>query len=98
MFEDLRDYFSKLCFWRLPTAEATVTRIEVDRVTGRVLIYYQFSLGDDGPYTGMHFAEGELPLPAVKSLNVGQAITVRYRRDDPSINTLNRDLSLTDDL
>ncbi len=97
MFEDLRDYVSRLCFWRLVTTEGTITGVEIDRVSGRVLIYYRFSVGDDGPYTGVHFAEG-FPLPRVKDLNVGQTITVRYRRDDPSLNTPDRDLSLTDNL
>jgi hypothetical protein len=97
MFEDLRDYLSTLCFWRLPTTEATITGIETDQVRGNVLIYYRFSVGDDGPYTGVHIAEG-LPLPGVKYLNVGQTITVRYRQDDPSVNMPDRDLSLTNDL
>ena len=47
MFEDVGDYLSKLCFWRLPSAEGKITGIEIDKVTGRVLVYYQFSLGND---------------------------------------------------
>ncbi len=97
MFEDLHDYLSKLCFWQLATTEGTITGIEIDQVSGRVLIYYRFSVGDDGPYTGVHFAEG-LPLLRVKDLSVGRTIAVRYRRDDPSVNTLDRDLSLTENL
>src|SRR5579871_2111985 len=97
MFQDLRDSLSKLCFWRLPTAEATVTRMEVDQASGQILIHYRFFVGDDGPFTGMHMAEG-MPLLGVKELNVGQAITVRYRRDNPSVNMPDRDRSLTPDL
>ena len=100
MFEDLRDYFSKLFFWRLPTSEGKITAIQIDQVTGRVAIYYQFWLGNDGPYTGADFAESDLPL-AAKELGIGQLVTVRYRRNDPSINELDRDLSylsLTQDL
>lgn len=97
MFEDLRDYLSKLCFWRLPTTEGTITGIERDPGGGRILIHYRFFVGDDGPFTGVHVAEG-LPLPGVKDLNVGQKITVRYRRDDPSVNMPDRDRSLTPDL
>ena len=100
MFEDLRDYFAKLFIWRLPTTEVTITDIRIDQVTGRIAIYYQFSLGQDGPYTGVGSAEGELPL-LTKKLDVGRPITVRYRREDPSINELDRDLSylaLTQDL
>lgn len=97
MFEDLRDAFSKLFFWRLPATEAKVTAVRIDPATGRVVIHYQFWLGDDGPYTGVGFAESDLPL-ATKNVDVGAIVSVRYRREDPSINELDRDFSLTQDL
>jgi hypothetical protein len=48
-------------------------------------------LGDDGPYTGEFFWEPNSSasvLAAKDNLRVGQSVRVRYRRDDPSVNTL----------
>ena len=57
-----------------------------------MLIEYRFSLGD-GYYTG----ESGLPswfAGAVANINemfrIGQPVAVRYRRDDPSVNRLDR--------
>ena len=102
MFDDLYDLVSKLFSWRWPAAEGELTAIDVDSVSHgrygesiRLAVAYKFSLGADGPYTGEYFWDPFSPacvLAAKDSLKVGQSVTVRYRKDDPSVNPLDRRL------
>jgi hypothetical protein len=98
MFEELFDKISLIWspFW--PVADGTVTeviseRVGRDRDRARLAVAYEFSVGDDGPYTGECFwtpATCELKRVAAarRKVRAGQKVTVRYRRDDPSVNTL----------
>ena len=100
MFEDLYDAISMYWSARWPSIEAEVTAVDVERIerrrgeTLRLAVAYKFSIGEDGPYTGVTFWEpsnGSERVPAAKNqFELGQAVLVRYRRDDPSVNTLDR--------
>ncbi len=103
MFDDLYDTLSKAWSWRWPTAEGEVTAVDLERVrhansrhdTIRLAIAYKFSLGSDGPYTGESFWQPSFCVKrrvfaARHKVRVRQRVTVRFRRDDPSVNTLDR--------
>lgn len=93
MFEDLYDKLSTLFYFRWPTSEAKITSIEIDEGISKLAISYGFCIGENGPYTGVYFWNprftSRMPL-ATDNLKVGQPVTLRYRRDDPSVNTLDR--------
>lgn len=93
MLSELYDSISLLFWRRWPTVEAVITAVNMR--TGReprLIVAYEFSVGNDGPYTG------EASWPALPGdsdascisdrLRVGQPVTVRYRPDDPSVNTV----------
>ena len=90
MFEALYDYLSFALSWRWPKAEGVITA--VDMFEGQQLIVvYDFSLGEYGPYTGQSampswFRGADLSVN--ESLRVGSEVTVRYRRGDRSVNRL----------
>lgn len=97
MFEDLYDKMSLLFSWRWPLAEGAVTAVDVERnrekKTARLAVAYEFSVGEDGPYTGESFwtpafAQERSVAAARRKLRPHQRVTVRYRPDDPSVNTL----------
>ncbi len=101
MFEDVYDSISKIFSSRWPNCEGEITAIDVDVVPRheqrgsaeglRLAVAYKFSLGEDGPYTGEYFwdpGSAESVLDAKEQLKVGQSATVRYRRDKPSVSTL----------
>ena len=102
MFDDLYDAISIVWSCRWPTSKGEVTAVDIERLrhsrggdTLRLAIAYKFSLGDDGPYTGESFWEpiffARKRVFAVRhKVRVRQPVTVRYRRDDPSVNTLDR--------
>ena len=58
-----------------------------------LVVEYKFSLGSDGPYTGESVSPPTTALD-VKIINermrVGQPVTVRYRKDDPSVNKVDK--------
>ena len=101
MFSDLFDNISLIFSWRWPKAEGVITAIDLqhiyDEVSGterpRIVVVYKFSVGDDGPYTG----ESAWPrLEQMDLMNInevlrpGQAVTVLYRKNNPSVNRLDR--------
>jgi Protein of unknown function (DUF3592) len=98
MFDDLYDSMTKLLSWRWPTCQGEVTAVDIDPLAQRrygpdirLAVAYRFSVGDDGPYTGELFWEALTSasvLAAKDNIVVGQSVTVRYRRDNPSVNTL----------
>jgi hypothetical protein len=102
MFEDLYDAISFLWSNRWPSVKGEITAVEVERLTGRrkdrfrLAIAYKFFIGEDGPYTGVSFwdpprSRAEESATAAKNkFHVGQQMPVRYRADDPSVNTLDR--------
>jgi hypothetical protein len=104
MFEDLFDELSKLWSWRWPMVEGKVVTVEIERLheetsseVARLCVVYSFCVGDDGPYGGEGFWKPPFTLTAAKRLNrarqklrAGNAVLVRYRPDDPSINRLDR--------
>ncbi len=103
MFEDLCDSISFLWAWRWPTVGGEITAVNVERIkqsrggeTLRLAIAYKFSVGEDGPYAGesfwepLFFCKKRRILAARRRLRTRQHVLVRYRPDDPSVNTLDR--------
>jgi hypothetical protein len=98
MPEDLYDRISMLWSRRWPVAEGKVTeviseRLGTDRKRARLAIAYEFSIGRNEPYTGESFwTPAFFPLRRVSSarrkLRKRAPARVRYRPDDPSVNTL----------
>jgi|SRR5450631_1294390 Protein of unknown function (DUF3592) len=103
MFEDLYDTISRLWSRRWPEAKGEVTAVAVER-TGtsprdrghlRLAVAYKFSVNGDDAYTGEAFWSpafrfSRAVLAARRKIRVGHAVLVRYRPDDPSVNTLDR--------
>jgi len=102
MFDDFYDAISMLWSWGWPTSVGEVTAVDIERIkhgrggdTLRLAIAYKFSTGDDRPYTGESFGEPSLcrnrrVIAARHIVRLRQTVTVRYRRDDPSVNRLDR--------
>src|SRR4051812_43220543 len=99
MFESLFGELSKLGSWRWPVAEGKVTAVDLERINDgeswRLSIAYQFSVGEDGPYTGEGFWSPMFSYNSAKKLRaarrrmrVGSSVQVRYRADDPSVNAM----------
>ena len=97
MFSDLYDAISLLFSRAWPTAEGMITAVGAKAVReGYMLVVeYKFSVGNDGPYTG----ESDCPIEYVgdlthfnDNLRVGRPVTVRYRRDNPSVNKVDRSM------
>ena len=61
-----------------------------------LFISYEFSVGQDGPYTGESSwpsRPGDTDVTNLSErLRVGQPLTIHYRPDDPSVNTVDRAL------
>lgn len=93
MFGELYDRVS-LMFWRRwPTVEATITAVNWRRgEQPGLVVTYEFSVGQDGPYTGEALwpsrADDTDTTCISDRLRVGRPVTVRYRPDDPSVNTV----------
>jgi hypothetical protein len=89
MFDELYDYISLWFSWRWPKADGVITAAYLNLDTGRegaqATVAYEFSVGGDGPYTGESPWFGDTVY--LNSL-IGQAVTVRYRKGDPSVNKL----------
>jgi len=102
MFEDLYDAISVLWSKRWPSVESEITAADIERVPGRrkdrlrLAVAYKFFVGEDGPYTGVSFWDPprswseQRTIAAKNRFQVGQQIRVRYRSDNPSVNTLDR--------
>jgi hypothetical protein len=102
MFEDLYDGMSFFWLWRWPDVEGHVTEALVECLHAntsyercRLSVTYEFSVGNDGPYTGESFWDPSFSSKrrahaARHKFHIGQTVAVRYRRDDPSINRLDR--------
>lgn len=100
MFDDLYDSISLLWSWRWPVVDGKVTAVDIERIkhsrggdTARLAVAYEFSVGDDGPYTGEcfwvpAFCSIKRVAAARRKVHVRAPLTVRYRPDDPSVNTL----------
>jgi hypothetical protein len=54
MFNDLYNNVSLLLSWRWPKVEGVITAIDAQGIGEglAILVRYQFSVGEDGPYTG----------------------------------------------
>ncbi len=87
MFNDLYDSISMWFSWRWPKAEAVIIAVHenIEDKYGGPVVVYEFSLTDDGPYTGESPWFGNTVY--INEL-VGRTITVRYRKDDPAVNRL----------
>jgi uncharacterized protein DUF3592 len=100
MFNDLYDAVSLFWSWRWPTAIGQITAVDVERIRqsngryqARLAVAYEFSIGDDGPYTGEGFwrpafFSARRVASARRKVRVRRQVSVRYRPDDPSVNTL----------
>lgn len=98
MFEDLYDEISLLWsrFW--PVADGIVTEVISERLGRdqqriRLAVAYEFSVGEDGPYTGESFwtpafCQLRRVANARKRIRKGQKVRIRYRPSDPGVNTL----------
>jgi hypothetical protein len=96
MFSDLYDYISSIFSWRWPKAEGTITAFSIrgGDHERRLVVSYEFCVGDDGPYTGNsswlpRFGDTDV-TDMTEKLQVGKPIVVRYRHDNPSVNKLDR--------
>jgi hypothetical protein len=93
MFDVLYENISRMFSLRWPTAEASITGVYVDPIQqGQIEVAYEFSIGSDGPYTGQSsppFWFGGAGVVNADKM-VGQSVTIRYRRSDPSVSTLDR--------
>lgn len=99
MFSEIYDALSKLWSWHWPTVEGEVTDACIERIGSnqdrtRLNVAYKFSIGDDGPYTGDATWQPLFSIGSAKTLaaarrkcHVGRKLPVRYRPDDPSVNT-----------
>jgi Protein of unknown function (DUF3592) len=97
MFGELYDGISLLFSRRWPKVEGRITAVNLrSHPEFRLVVLYQFSIGSDGPYTGESSwasQPGDIDSTDLsRRLRVGQFVTVRYRADDPSVNTLDRAL------
>jgi|SRR6185437_556302 hypothetical protein len=93
MLKNLYDDFSLMFYRRWPKAEGKITAVDICPGTERdVVIVYEFSVGDDGPYTGESSRpfsfEGTTVMDIERRLSVGKPVLIRYRIDNPSINKL----------
>ena len=103
MFEDLYDAISRLWSWSWPTAQGEVTDVGIERAgdgsdqEARLWVCYKFWVNEDGPYCGEDFWKPAFSIGALKRLRPGprklknKQVPVRYRRDDPSVNRLDRE-------
>lgn len=89
MFNDLYDHISLLFSRRWPKAEAVITAAHQDS-DGRgigLFVEYEFSVGNDGPYTGESpWLQDSVYIGQL----IGRKVVVRYRKDDPSVNELDQ--------
>jgi hypothetical protein len=104
MFEDLYDTVSLMLSWRWPTVEGKITAVDIERISQsgkgeswRLAVTYQFSLADDGPYTGESFwnpyySSRARVRTARGKILIHRSVRVRYRPDDPSVNKLDRNV------
>ena len=101
MLNDLFDAFSYLWSWRWPVADGQVTAVDIERIGEgrnkifRLAVAYEFSLGEDGPYTGESFWQPAFLAKTrvqntARRFHLRQQVAIRYRPDDPSINRLDR--------
>jgi hypothetical protein len=100
MFDDLYDGISFLWSWRWPLASGKITAVDVERFrhgsgryTARLAVACEFSVGNDGPYTGEcfwrpAFSSVRRTASARREIHVSGQVSVRYRPNDPSVNTL----------
>ena len=102
MFGEFLDWLSKSLSRWWPTAEGEITAVRLLDGEEGLIVEYKFYLANDGPYTGeSRWGPALNPVNVMdipETLRIGNAVTVRYRPDDPSVNTLERDFSLTQDL
>jgi len=91
MFNDLFDSISLLFYWQWPRIGGEITAVRILGGSGRLVLEYRFSLGD-GSYIGEagcpFWSVGVAAINVYERFPVGHAVTVRYRRDNPSVNKL----------
>lgn len=93
MFSDLYDCIS-LLFYRLwPSVDGEITAVRILGGSGRLLVEYSFSL-EERSYIGEAGCPSWSVAPAAINIHerfpIGRPVTVRYRRDNPSVNKLDR--------
>lgn len=99
MFGDLYDAISLLWAWCWPVAHGQITAVDIERIRrdhtyeARLAVAYEFSVGDDGPYTGESFWKPmffsvKRVAAARRRIRIRGRVTVRFRPDDPSVNTI----------
>lgn len=93
MFGELYDNILLVFYRRWPTAEAVIAAVDIGYGKGLdVVVVYEFSIDNDGPYTGESRSPswfgGSDVLEINKKLAVGSTVQIRYRADNPSVNKL----------
>jgi len=91
MFEEIRDRISALFSSRWLTAAGEITAVRFLGHPGGVVVEYKFSLKDDGPFVGEDRLRNIMDIHT--TLPIGGAVTVRYRPDNPSENSLDLESS-----
>jgi hypothetical protein len=93
MFSDLYDWISLLFYRRWPRVEGKITAVRSLGGSGRLFLEYRFSLGEES-YIGEAgcpaWFVGTAAINMSERFPVGQPVTVRYRKDNPSVNKLDR--------
>ena len=97
MFSGIYDRISLLLYRQWPAIEGTITAVDASYGRGlRIVVVYEFSIPNDGPYTGESSSPrwfgGTDVLSINKKLAVGQRVAIRYRPDCPGVNKLDRDV------
>lgn len=105
MFEDLYDGISRLWSGSWPRTSGTVTEVLGEHIEfrsgekrARLAVAYEFTIGNDGPYTGECFwtpifFSTRRVARARRLIHKHQEVRIRYRRDNPSVNTLDGGVS-----
>jgi hypothetical protein len=99
MFGDLYDEISRLWSWSWPCADGKITEVLGEKMQNdskkraRLAVAYEFCVRADGPYTGECFWTPFVfslsrVAKARRRVRRNQRVRVRYRPDDPSVNTL----------
>ncbi len=91
MSSELYDNISLLFCWLWPMAEGCITSVYVDPSQGgRISLAYEFSIGNDGPYTGQGsppFWFGGTTLMNTEKM-LGEKVIVRYKTSNRSVSTI----------
>ena len=100
MIDEIRSLILRLWPWGWATAEGDVTAVGFHRSRRidtadevELVVTYKFSIGGDGPYTGLrrwtstHYLISDI-VGARQEYREGGNVTVQYRKNNPMVNKL----------